>query len=78
VEAAPRAILEISKLNLTGRADALSLKLRGSTLQWRALLGYSSPNTFASPNFSFQATAYVERRETSTRSTKGDMKERCS
>jgi len=61
VEAAPRAILEISKLNLTGRADALSLKLRGSTLQWRALLGYSSPNTFASPNFSFQATAYVEK-----------------
>jgi outer membrane protein insertion porin family len=61
VEAAPRGILEISKLNLTGRADSLSLKLRGSTLQGRALLGYSSPNTFASPNFSFQATAYVEK-----------------
>lgn len=61
VEAAPRGILEISKLNLTGRADTLSLKLRGSTLQGRALLGYSSPNTFASPNFSFQATAYVEK-----------------
>lgn len=61
VQAAPRGILEISKLNLTGRADTLSLKLRGSTLQGRALLGYSSPNTFASPNFSFQATAYVEK-----------------
>ncbi|MBS1841602.1 MAG: BamA/TamA family outer membrane protein [Acidobacteria bacterium] len=61
VEAAPRGILEISKLNLTGRADSLSLKLRGSTLQGRALLGYSSPNTFASPNFSFQATAYAEK-----------------
>lgn len=60
-EAAPRGILEISKLNLTGRADTLSLKLRGSTLQGRALLGYSSPNTFASPNFSFQATAYAEK-----------------
>src|SRR5213079_444880 len=52
IEAAPRGILEISKLNLTGRADTLSCKLRGSTLQGRALLGYSSPNTFASPNFS--------------------------
>jgi len=61
VQAAPRGILEISKLNLTGRADTLSFKLRGSTLQGRALLGYSSPNTFASPNFSFQATAYTEK-----------------
>jgi len=61
VQAAPRGILEISKLNLTGRADTLSLKLRGSTLQGRALLGYSSPNTFASPKFSFQATAYFEK-----------------
>ena len=61
VQAAPRGILEISKLNLTGRADTLSLKLRGSTLQGRALLGYSSPNTFASPNLSFQATAYLEK-----------------
>ena len=61
VQAAPRGILEISKLNLTGRADTLSLKLRGSTLQGRALLGYSSPNTFASPKFSFQATAYLEK-----------------
>jgi outer membrane protein insertion porin family len=61
VQAAPRGILEISKLNLTGRADTLSLKLRGSTLQGRALLGYSSPNTFGSPNFSFQATAYAEK-----------------
>ena len=61
VQASPRGIFEISKLNLTGRADTLSLKLRGSTLQGRALLGYSSPNTFASPNFSFQATAYAEK-----------------
>src|SRR6266705_3362139 len=30
IEAAPRGILEVSKLNLTGRADSLSFKLRGS------------------------------------------------
>jgi outer membrane protein insertion porin family len=61
VEAAPRGILEISKLNLTGRADTLSLKVRGSTLQGRALLGYAAPNTFGDPHLSFQATAYAEK-----------------
>jgi outer membrane protein assembly factor BamA len=61
IQAAPRGILELSKLNLTGRGDSLSFKLRGSTLQGRALLGYSAPNTFASPRFSFQATAFAEK-----------------
>jgi outer membrane protein insertion porin family len=61
VQAAPRGILEISKINLTGRADSLSLKLRGSTIEDRALLGYSIPNTFANPKFSTQATAYTEK-----------------
>ena len=61
IQAAPRGILEFSKLNLTGRADSLSLKLRGSTLQGRALLAYSVPNTFTNPHLSFQATAYFEK-----------------
>jgi outer membrane protein insertion porin family len=61
IQAAPRGILEVSKLNLTGRGDSLSFKLRGSTLQGRALLGYSAPNTFASPHFSFQATTFAEK-----------------
>src|SRR6267378_2674919 len=61
VQAAPRGILELSKMNLTGRGDSLSFKLRGSTLQGRALLGYSAPNTFANPHFSFQATAFAEK-----------------
>jgi outer membrane protein insertion porin family len=61
IQAAPRGILELSKLNLTGRGDSLSFKLRGSTLQGRVLLGYSAPNTFANPHFSFQATAYAEK-----------------
>jgi outer membrane protein insertion porin family len=59
--AAPRGIFEISKLNLTGRADSLSFKVRGSTLQGRALLAYSAPNTFANPHYSFQATSYAEK-----------------
>jgi outer membrane protein assembly factor BamA len=61
IQAAPRGIFEITKLNLTGRADSLSLKLRGSTLQGRALLGYSVPNTFGNPHLSLQATAYAEK-----------------
>jgi len=61
VEAAPRGILEISKQNLTGRADSLTLKLRGSTIQGRALLAYSAPNTFNNSKLSLQATAYFEK-----------------
>jgi len=61
VQAAPRGILEVTKNNLTGRGDSLSLKLRGSTIEDRALLGYSAPNTFANPHLSFQATVYTER-----------------
>ena len=61
LQSAPRGIFEISKLNLTGRADSLSLKVRGSTIEDRALLGYSDPNTFGHKNYSFQATAYTEK-----------------
>jgi outer membrane protein insertion porin family len=61
LQAAPRGILEISKINLTGRADSLSFKVRGSTLQGRALLAYSIPNAFGNPHYSFQATSYAEK-----------------
>ena len=61
LEASPRGILEISKQNLTGRADTLSLKLRGSLIQGRALLAYSAPETLNRDNLSLQATAYVEK-----------------
>jgi outer membrane protein insertion porin family len=59
--AAPRGILEITKANLTGRADSLSFKVRASTIQGRALLAYTAPNYFASPNFSLQLTAFFEK-----------------
>lgn len=61
IEASPRGILELSKQDLTGRADTLSLKLRGSTIQGRALLAYNSPETLNQENLSLQATAYVEK-----------------
>jgi outer membrane protein insertion porin family len=61
VQAAVRGILEISKLNVTGRGDSLSLKLRGSTIEDRALLGYNHPNAFSDPHLNLQVTAYTER-----------------
>jgi outer membrane protein insertion porin family len=61
LQAAVRGILEVSKLNVTGRGDSLSLKLRGSTIEDRALLSYSDPNTFANPHYTFQANLYTER-----------------
>jgi outer membrane protein insertion porin family len=61
LQAAPRGILEISKLNVRGRGDSVSLKLRGSTIEDRALLTYTAPNTFADPHYTFQANAYTEK-----------------
>lgn len=61
LEASPRGIFEISKENLTGRADTLSLKLRASTIEYRSLLAYSAPPTSYFQKLGFQATAYVEK-----------------
>jgi outer membrane protein insertion porin family len=61
IQAAIRGILEISKLNVTGRGDSLALKLRGSTIEDRALLGYNHPNTFSNPHLNLQVTAYTEK-----------------
>lgn len=64
---APRGTFEITKANLTGRADSLSLKGRVSTIQGRALLTYTAPNYFASPNFSLQLLAdYITSRDVQT------------
>lgn len=57
---APRITLELAKANLTGRADSLSFEVRASTIQGRALLTYTAPNYFASPNFNLQLSAYYE------------------
>jgi outer membrane protein insertion porin family len=61
IEASPRGIFGISKQNLTGRADTLSLDLRASTIEERALLAYNAPQPFSSDNLSLQLTGYVDR-----------------
>jgi outer membrane protein insertion porin family len=57
---APRGTLELTKANLTGRADSLSFKARASTIQGRALLTYLAPNYFASPNFNLRLSTFYE------------------
>jgi outer membrane protein assembly factor BamA len=37
------------------------LKLRGSTIEDRVLLGYNHPNTFSNPHLNLTATAYTEK-----------------
>jgi len=59
--ASPRATFEFTKLNLTGRADTLSFKVRASTLQGRALLSYQTQNYFGKPNFSLQLTVFADK-----------------
>ena len=63
----PRITSEFTKLNLTGRADSLSVKARASLLQGRALLTYSSSPHFLLPTLSFQLTSdYVKARDVQT------------
>jgi outer membrane protein insertion porin family len=57
----PRATLEVTKANFTGRADTLSFKVRASTIQGRALLAYTAPNYFGRPDFSLQVTGFFEK-----------------
>ena len=59
--ASPRVTLEVSKANLTGRADTLSFKARASTIQGRALLAYTAPNYFGNPNLSIQFTGFFDK-----------------
>jgi outer membrane protein assembly complex protein YaeT len=60
-EASPRLTFQVSKANLTGRADTLSFKIRASTLQGRALLSYTAPHYFAKPSLSFQTTFFADK-----------------
>ncbi len=61
VRASPRALFEIAKGNLTGRADTLSFKARASTLQGRALTSYTTQNFFGKPAFSLQVTGLADK-----------------
>ena len=57
----PRGTFEFTKLNLTGRADSLSFKVRASTLQGRALLTYSYPNFLGQPKLTVALTGLYDK-----------------
>lgn len=49
LNASPLGILEVSKINFGGRAQTISLKLRGSTLEYQGVLSYAAPNFLTYP-----------------------------
>jgi len=57
----PRVTFEITKENLTGRADTLSFKTRVSLLQGRGLLSYTLPGAFGRSNLDFQVNLYADK-----------------
>ncbi len=60
-QASPRGIFEISKANLTGRADTLAFKARASRFQYRTLLSYTAQNYLGNPRLSFQLTGFADK-----------------
>jgi len=59
--ASPLGIFEISKINVTGRADTASLKLRGSTLEYQALASYAAPNFMTYPWLNLVITGFADK-----------------
>jgi len=61
VRASPRGIFEISKANFGGRPHTLSFKGRASTLQGRALLGYTAQNFLTRRSLSLLLTGFADK-----------------
>jgi outer membrane protein insertion porin family len=59
--ASPRGIFEIARANMFGRAQTLSLKVRASTLEYRAALGYTANDFLANNSLSLQLTGFAEK-----------------
>jgi outer membrane protein insertion porin family len=61
IEASPRGIFEVSRANMFGRAQTLSLKMRASTLEYRAALSYTANNFLTNNSLSLQLTGFAEK-----------------
>ncbi len=57
----PLGIFDFSKLNMFGRAQTLSFKLRASTLQYRGLLSYQIPNLLTNHRFNLLLTGFADK-----------------
>jgi len=61
LQASPRVILEISRLNMFGRAQTLTFRIRASTLQYRALAEYTANNFLTRRDLSLQFIAFADK-----------------
>ncbi|MGH9702870.1 MAG: POTRA domain-containing protein [Candidatus Acidiferrales bacterium] len=61
LSASPRGIFEIAEGNLGGRAQSLAFKVRASTLQYRSLLSFTSPNFLNNPRFNVVLTGFADK-----------------
>ena len=61
LSASPRVIFEIAKGNLWGRAQSIAFKVRASTLQYRSLLSFTSPNFLNNPHFNVVLTGFADK-----------------
>ena len=61
IAASPRGIFEIARANMFGRAQTLSFKVRASTLEYRAALGYTANNFLTNSSLSLQLTGFAEK-----------------
>ena len=61
IGASPRGIFEISRSNMFGRAQTLSFRARASTLQYRALVGFTANNLLTKKNLSLQLSAFADK-----------------
>ena len=59
--ASPRGIFEISRLNMFGRAQTLTFRLRASTLQYRSLLSYTADNFLEHRKLSLQILGFADK-----------------
>lgn len=67
VRASPRGIFEFSRANFEGRPHTLSFKARASTLQGRALVGYTAQNFLARRELSLLLSGFADKtRDVST------------
>jgi outer membrane protein assembly complex protein YaeT len=61
LSASPRGIFEISRLNMFGRAQTATFKVRASAFQYRALLGYTADNFLTRKDLSLQLTGFADK-----------------
>jgi outer membrane protein insertion porin family len=61
IGASPRGIFEISRLNMFGRAQTATFKVRASTLQYRALFSYTADDFLAHKTLSFQLIGFADK-----------------